>query len=55
MLKYRKRQKPVLSPTYAAVAKPIYTTAIGRWRNYTKHLEPVLPTLEPYVREFGYA
>ncbi len=55
VLAYRERQKPVLSPTYEAVAKPVYSTAVGRWRNYAKYLEPVLPTLEPYAQEFGYA
>ncbi len=57
VLAYRERlsQKPVLSPTYEAVTKPVYTSAVGRWRHYARHLEPVLPVLEPYVREFGYA
>jgi tetratricopeptide (TPR) repeat protein len=56
VLAYRERLrlKPVLSPTYEAVTKPVYATAIGRWRNYVKHLEPVLPELEPYAKEFGY-
>jgi len=48
------RQKLVRSPTYAAVAKPISSGAIGRWRNYQKHLEPWLETLAPLVRAFGY-
>ncbi len=48
------RQKLVRSPTYAAVAKPISRGAIGRWRNYQKHLEPWLETLAPFVQAFGY-
>ncbi len=48
------RSKLVRSPTYAAVAKPISRGAIGRWRNYQKHLEPCLETLAPFVRAFGY-
>ena len=53
---YRDRlnEKAVRSPSYEAVAKPVFKTAIGRWRNYAKHFEPVLPLLEPFVREFGY-
>ena len=53
---YRERLagKAVRSPSYEAVARPVFTTAIGRWRNYAKHLEPVLSVLEPFVREFGY-
>jgi hypothetical protein len=46
--------KQVTSPTYEAVAQPIYTRAIGRWQNYRQLLEPALPTLEPFIREFGY-
>lgn len=48
------RSKLVRSPTYAAVAKPISKGAIGRWRNYQRHLEPWLDTLAPFVKAFGY-
>ena len=57
VLNYRQRltgTKQVTSPTYEAVAQPIYTRAIGRWKNYEKYMEPALTTLEPFVREFGY-
>jgi tetratricopeptide (TPR) repeat protein len=37
-----------------AVAKPIFKSSIGRWRHYQKHLEPNLPTLEPFITAFGY-
>lgn len=46
--------KSVYSPTYADVIKPIYKGAIGRWKNYSKHLEPYLDKLEPFVKAFGY-
>jgi hypothetical protein len=58
VLNYRDRllrSKQVTSPTYEAVAQPIYTRAIGRWRNYQQLLEPALATLEPFVRGFGYS
>jgi hypothetical protein len=56
VLNYQQRaqQKHVHSPTYEAVTKPLYTTSIGRWRNYERQFEPVLEILEPFVREFGY-
>jgi len=44
----------VRSPTYAEVAKPITRGAVGRWRNYQKHLEPHMQKLAPFVRAFGY-
>jgi tetratricopeptide (TPR) repeat protein len=58
VLNYRDRlrgAKKVTSPTYEAVAQPIYTRAIGRWKNYERLLEPAFATLEPFIREFGYA
>jgi hypothetical protein len=57
VLTYRERlmtTKKVTSPTYEAVAQPIYTKAIGRWKNYERLLEPALATLEPFIKEFGY-
>jgi Tfp pilus assembly protein PilF len=48
------RSKLVRSPTYAAVVQPITKAAVGRWRNYRKHLEPWLETLAPFVEAFGY-
>ncbi len=56
VLDYRERlqKKVVGSPTYEAVRQPLYTRAIGRWKNYQKFLEPYLSILEPSVRAFGY-
>jgi tetratricopeptide (TPR) repeat protein len=48
------RQKLVRSPTYADVAKPVFKTAVGRWRNYQKYLAPQLEKLMPFVKAFGY-
>jgi len=48
------RQKLVRSPTYADVARPISSGAIGRWKNYQKYLEPCQAKLEPFVTAFGY-
>ncbi len=57
VLDYRHRlanTKHVTSPSYEAVAQPIYTRAIGRWKNYERLIEPALETLAPFVSEFGY-
>ncbi|MDB6023411.1 MAG: Sulfotransferase [Pedosphaera sp.] len=48
------RKKLVRSPTYADVAKPVTKGAVGRWRNYQKHLEPSLEALSPFIKAFGY-
>ncbi len=57
VLQYRDRlkAKAVSSPTYEAVSRPLYTSAIGRWRHYEKHMEPCLETLKPFIASFGYA
>jgi len=56
VLEYRERlkTKAVSSPTYEAVSKPLYTSAIGRWRNYQKHLEPYFDVLQPCGEAFDY-
>ena len=45
----------ILAPTYADVAQPLYTRAIGRWKNYAEWLEPHGKCLDPLLREFGYS
>ena len=49
------RTKRVNSPSHQDVRKPLYRTAVGRWKNYEKYLEPYLPGLERFVKEFNYA
>ena len=47
-------QKHVQSPTYEEVARPIFTTSIGRWQNYERYLAPSFQSLMPLVRDLGY-
>lgn len=44
----------VNSPSQADVQKPLYRTAVGRWKNYQKYLEPYLVGLERFIKTFGY-
>jgi hypothetical protein len=37
-----------------AVAKPIFTRSVGRWRHYQKYLEPHMNQLAPFIEAFGY-
>lgn len=48
------RTKRVHSPSHAEVRKPLYRTAVGRWRNYQKYLEPHLAGLERFIKAFHY-
>ena len=56
VLNYRQHAQSgrVASPTYEAVAKPLYVSSIGRWHNYEQWLEPVLGKLSPVVKALGY-
>ena len=49
-----RRRAQVKTASYAQVTEQIYTRSAGKWRNYRKHLEPVLPILAPWVEKFGY-
>jgi len=48
------RSRGVKTPSYSAVASPIYDQAVGRWRNYETELRPILGVLQPFVKTFGY-
>ena len=50
----RARQRYISTPSHRTVTEPVNTRAMGRWRNYRSHLEPILPLLARYVQEFGY-
>ena len=56
VLKYfeHARKRNVKTPSYAAVASPIYSRSVGRWRHYHAQMEPVIEVLQPYIEEFGY-
>ena len=49
------RAKRINTPSYSQVAEPIYTRAKERWRRYETQLAPVLPMLQPFVKQFGYS
>jgi len=48
------REKPVFAPNYNEVARPVYQSAVGRWRHYAEALAPYQEKLAPYYRAFGY-
>lgn len=50
-----KKRGLITTASYAQVVEPIYKRAAGRWEGYRKHLEPIFPILEPWVRKFGYS
>lgn len=50
----RAKSRYVNTPSWQTVSSKVNTRAKGRWTRYRKHLEPILPVLEPFVKEFGY-
>ncbi len=50
------RSRPYIrTASYNQVTQPLYASASGRWLRYREQLEPILPTLEPWIESFGYA
>jgi hypothetical protein len=44
----------IKTASYAQVVEPIYSRSAGRWENYRKYLDPIIPVLEPWIVRFGY-
>ncbi len=50
------RSRPYIrTVSYNQVTQPLYARATGRWLRYRKHLDPILPVLEPWIERLGYA
>jgi tetratricopeptide (TPR) repeat protein len=47
-------QRAIDTPSYDQVSRPISTSAVGRWRHFRRHLEPVLDRLAPLAEALGY-
>ncbi|MEQ1756006.1 MAG: tetratricopeptide repeat protein [Micropepsaceae bacterium] len=50
VLNFHKNDRPVKTASASQVRKPIYSSSIARWRNYEKHLGPLLQELGPLAR-----
>lgn len=48
-------QERVITPSYSQIGEPLHNRASGRWERYESHLAPIMETLEPYLRLYGYA
>jgi hypothetical protein len=53
-LAFYENQRYARTASYAQVKEKIYTRSRYRYRNYLKHLEPVLPVLQPAIEALGY-
>jgi hypothetical protein len=44
----------VASPSRSQVCRPLYSTAVARWRNHAGHYAEVADLQEPFSEVFGY-
>jgi hypothetical protein len=44
-LAFHKTERVVLTASYQQLRQPIYSSSIGRWRRYEKHLGPLRSAL----------
>ena len=45
-LEFHETRRYVATPSYDQVRQPLYTSSVGRWRNYERHIEPLLRALD---------
>jgi tetratricopeptide (TPR) repeat protein len=50
-----KDRSQINTNSYHQVAEPVYTRAIGRWKNYRLQLDPYLAKIKPYADYFSYS
>jgi Tfp pilus assembly protein PilF len=48
------RDLSLWTPSSAQVVQGLNSDGVGQWRHYREQLEPVLPTLRPWIEKFGY-
>lgn len=48
------RKRTILTASRHQVVQKPYSSSIGKWRNYEKHLRPVLPLLDKWAANYGY-
>lgn len=50
VLEFHRTERPVKTASASQVRKPIYNSSVARWRNYEKHLGPLLAEVGDLVR-----
>jgi hypothetical protein len=44
---FHRTERPVSTVSYWQVRQPLYRSSVGRWRNYERHLGPLIAALSP--------
>ena len=53
-LSFHENPRYARTASYAQVTEKLYDRSVYRYRNYRKHLEPVIPILMPAIERLGY-
>jgi tetratricopeptide (TPR) repeat protein len=53
-LSFHENRRYARTASYAQVTEPLYERSLFRYRHYRKHLEPVIPILQPMIERLGY-
>jgi hypothetical protein len=53
-LSFHENRRYARTASYAQVTEPLYDRSLYRYRNYRRHLEPVIPILRPTIERLGY-
>lgn len=53
-LAFHENKRVARTASYAQVNQKLYTSSRYRYRRYRQHIEPMIPILEPVIRELGY-
>ncbi|CAM8663074.1 tetratricopeptide repeat-containing sulfotransferase family protein [Sphingobium cupriresistens] len=53
-LAFHENARHARTASYAQVTEPLYRRSVHRYRNYLRHLEPVIPILMPAIERLGY-
>lgn len=54
-LHFHENRRHARTASYAQVAEPLHARSRFRYRHYLRHLEPVIPILQPVIDRLGYA
>jgi tetratricopeptide (TPR) repeat protein len=54
-LRFHENQRHARTASYAQVTERLYDRSRFRYRHYRKHLEPVIPILQPLIERLGYS
>ena len=50
-LAFHETERQIMTASLWQVRQPIYTSSVGRWRAYRRHLQPLLDGLEGLIED----